>query len=545
MKKLNFTISLIILAGLLYPSSCLAQQKIQPQTPTKTPQEVKLDITQSHDEIILSLEDCIKLSMQKNYNIKIVTTQANRNKWAYYNSLTSFLPNAYYTYTGTVAGGDFLITGLGSLNANFTRHSNIFTAEWPIFTGFRRYYDAQAAKNTFNATKKSQDLTVQKTILITTQNYYNLLQSKLNILILKKALEQTDEQLKINQERFEAGVGTKFDVLRGEAESAAAKQLVIQAENAYILAKAQLAYTIGIDLFTNIIPDESTTTAKTLLNEKLSLEEIAQIAIKNKPDIDIARFNLLTAKAKRNSQFSPYLPIVSLKGDITNISQAGSSFQGNRDLAITVNWTGLTGMGLTHYTNIKSKNEEVKESKLLLENTTRGVEQNIINSYYNSITTKELITVAQKQVDSAKESVRLAMVRQGAGVGIYTDVITAQLRETESKISLLNAIIGYNVAQTQLLYDMGIISPANVIEGYTPQKEQTPQTPPPTKISPKKKKISNAENKAPQKKLADNGNNIVKTANPTINKPQEKTMFNINSDSKHSTIPIGQEVKNK
>ncbi|MCK7502891.1 MAG: TolC family protein [Desulfobacterales bacterium] len=117
-------------------------------------------------------------------------------------------------------------------------------------------------------------------------------------------------------------------------------------------------------------------------------------------------------------------------------------------------------------TAAKSLSAQVREAELRKTDIRRNIEQSIVNAFYSSISAKELVQSSYSQVASAQESLRLAMIRLEAGVGIYTDVINAQLTETQARINYLNSIIGYNIAQAQLLYDMGIISANSLLEGY-------------------------------------------------------------------------------
>lgn len=441
----------------------------QPAQNGKIPSVITLDIPK--DSVPITYEESLQIALKNNFDVKIIATQKERDKWTYYNSLSEFLPDISYNYTQTKLNGTFLIGGAVLIPINEQSISNGFTAQLPVFTGFRRYYDARYNKYNYQASKKRLDLTQEQVLLLTTVQYYTLLQNKLNIEILTKALEQTESQLKLNRQRFEAGVGTKFDVLRSEAEVAAASQNLISAENSMKLSQAQLANTLGINVFAPVIPLESDVATKTLFKDCFDLNKITEIAIKNKPDIEIAKLNIESARARKNSAYSTYLPTVTFQTSVNGSGNAISTLNQNNSVGFSVNWIGLQNMGLGGYTAIKALDAQLDEAKLRFSTTTRNLAQNLISSYYNVIDSKELIDAAGKQVTSADESLRLSVVRLESGVGIYTDVIAAQLTATQARINYLNAIIKYNIAQAQLLFDMGVISPNNLLEGIELQNE--------------------------------------------------------------------------
>ena len=468
-----------VIAAFLHINFCgfaYAEDKA-PQTASNSAQ-IKLCMDENQQPV--SLEEVLRATLNNNYNIKIVSTQKEQNRWTYYNTLTSFLPdfNGYFElarYNGSFFVGGVIPTTVisGGFPSTITTN-NIRTginAQWIGFNGFNRFFTASAARSVYRAAKRNLDLTVDQALLLATRQYYTLLQARLDTEIRQRALEETKAELLINQQRFNAGVGTKFDVLRAEAQVESAVQNLISSFNNYRLAQAQLAYIAGFDVFSPLAPCSLDVKELNLFKDCLDLDNIRKIALKNKPEIDIARFNVAAARASRNSGYSVYLPSVAVTTSVNGIGTEISNLSQNNIVALSLNWQGGRGLGLTGYTGIRALNEQVKASKLSLINTTRGVEQSIINSFYNILTSREIIKATRSQVISAEESLRLARVRLQAGVGIYTDVIAAQLTETQARINYLNSLISYNVSQVQLLYDMGIISADNILNGFDPKYE--------------------------------------------------------------------------
>lgn len=70
-----------------------------------------------------------------------------------------------------------------------------------------------------------------------------------------------------------------------------------------------------------------------------------------------------------------------------------------------------------------------------------------------------------RAVISSAEALRLARVRLANGVGTNIDVINAQRDFTTSLINKADAIIQFDIAQAQLLHDIGVISVDNLTSG--------------------------------------------------------------------------------
>ncbi|MBX9691979.1 MAG: TolC family protein, partial [Cyanobacteria bacterium] len=73
--------------------------------------------------------------------------------------------------------------------------------------------------------------------------------------------------------------------------------------------------------------------------------------------------------------------------------------------------------------------------------------------------------VATTEVMSAAEELRLARVRLANGVGTNIDVINAQRDFTSALANKADAIISFNIAQAQLLHDIGVISQNSLTTG--------------------------------------------------------------------------------
>ncbi len=431
--------------------------------------EIKLDLDPA--EVPITLEQCLRCAIHKNYDIRINNAAKEQEKWAFRKSLTEFLPDVGYEYIQRRLDGEILVGGVVPIETSQTSIRTMFEVRWLVFDGFRRYFDAKIAKQLYDISKLRLKFTKDEILLFTTSQYYKLLQDKLNIIILLKNLEQTQEQLEITKDRFEAGVGTKFDVLRSETEVFNSKQNLIEAFQRLKESQVNLANTLGIAVETPLMPVENEPKEKRLVLGELDIKRFIDKAIENRPDLKIARINVKTARTERNRVISEYLPSFNFFAE--------KGWQGERGLDIPdsgrLRGFRIIGfeirliferLGLRAYTNIRELNQNLKKFKFEAIKTQRDIIEFLLKSYYDTIAAKALIKATKKEVLSANESLRLSVVRLEAGVGIFTDVITAQLRATSSQIKHLSAIVDYNETQAQLLFDMGIIDIDTLLNGY-------------------------------------------------------------------------------
>ena len=87
------------------------------------------------------------------------------------------------------------------------------------------------------------------------------------------------------------------------------------------------------------------------------------------------------------------------------------------------------------------------------------------NAFVQVLDKEKNIEEASNETDSALEELRLAELRKLSGLGLNLDIITAQRDYTQAQVDKAQAIINFDIAQAQLVHDMGLISVDAVTSG--------------------------------------------------------------------------------
>ena len=123
------------------------------------------------------------------------------------------------------------------------------------------------------------------------------------------------------------------------------------------------------------------------------------------------------------------------------------------------------GMGVPTAATVGAQKAQARQALLRSNQTLIGVLQEVRDAYLTSETAERQIEVATKGVLSSAEELRLARVRLANGVGTNIDVINAQRDFTQALVTKADAIVVFNIAQAQLLRNMGLISVDNLTSG--------------------------------------------------------------------------------
>lgn len=415
-------------------------------------------------EYPITLEESLTMVLEKNFDVKIFTEKKNQNKWQFYESVTDWFPDIRYEYFLTRIQGTFLVGGVVPVQVIETPIESNFILNCNISA--RKYFRLKEALYEYRSQEKELEFTKDEIILRTARDYYDLLKAKLSIEILETNIGQIEEQLRINKRKLEAGVGTKFDVLRAEADLFTAEQQLIAAKNRFRLSQAKLANTLGVPVLIQLVPDNNDVFLNEVFQDCFALKHAKWIAMTNRPDLTAQQFNIEAARQRKNDGYSFYIPEIDVIGQLANQGTANDGFFPSRTLGFLASWNGLDNLGFKGFTQIKARKAKLREEQFKYINKVRKIEEDLVNAYFSTITSRDLIEATRQELKSARESRRLSVLRLESGVGTFIDVLQSQSAYTRARINNLRAIIDYKIQQAQLLFEMGVISANNILNGY-------------------------------------------------------------------------------
>lgn len=115
----------------------------------------------------------------------------------------------------------------------------------PIFTGFKVKYDVRQAQAALQAQDINLDQVGLNVTLDVWNGYYALESANGQLTVTADLLKTSDQNLEVALGRYQAGLGSILDVLTAQAAAATARQLRINAELGWQVARAQVVRAIG------------------------------------------------------------------------------------------------------------------------------------------------------------------------------------------------------------------------------------------------------------------------------------------------------------
>lgn len=139
-------------------------------------------------------------------------------------------------------------------------------------------------------------------------------------------------------------------------------------------------------------------------------------------------------------------------------------------IGVRVDWN-YPSLGVPTMASVMAAKALARQARLNSNQQLLNVLQQVRESYLLSQTAEREIEVTTKAVISATEELRLSRVRLANGVGTNIDVINAQRDFTTALVNKAQAIVQFNIAQAQLLHDIGLISCDTLTSGRLVTKD--------------------------------------------------------------------------
>jgi len=396
----------------------------------------------------MRIEEAIEIALKKNPDILDAAQRLSVTSGEMISVRSQIIPkmslSSNYGYTTTQVNTD-----------NFAGAPNVNNQAWNINLEFSQLlYDGGAAVSGIRAAIATEvgsyytlRQTIDKVISDVKINFFEVVLNRALIIANQQSVDLLAEQLKDQQNRYEAGTVPRFNVLQAEVALANAKPPLIQAENSYRISLYKLVRLLGMD-YPPGYPSEvpfNIVGKLDYLPRTIKSDDSIRIAVARNPGLKAQRQTILSDVAKVNQQFAGYLPNVNATARQTNESNLLS----NSLFDLDSGWFfGLEGKwavwdGLLTYGNVKQAKAKMEQSKINYDNGVRVVILEVQQAISNLLEARETVDSQKASVVQGVEALRLAQERLDAGAGTQLDVLNQQVSLLQSQTFLLQAYYNY------------------------------------------------------------------------------------------------------
>jgi outer membrane protein TolC len=288
---------------------------------------------------------------------------------------------------------------------------------------------------------------VDQTIATVKTQFYQVIVNRELIVVQEESVNLLENQLKDQQNRFEAGTVPRFNVLQAQVQLYNQIPQLIAARNNYRISVLQLAKTLGLDFnpARGIATPLRVSGDLTYIPRKIDLLAAIEEGKRNRPFLKQQRANVLNQIEQVHVAIGSWLPNVNANGGGEWLSEDVNSSFGD----VSKGWlTTVTGSwpifdsGMA-WGKIQQQRAILSQQEITYDDDVRQVELEIQQAASNLLQNRELIQATEKNQETAEEAVRLAKARLDAGAGTQLDVLNAQVQLTTAQSTYLQALFGY------------------------------------------------------------------------------------------------------
>lgn len=404
---------------------------------------------------MLTVEEAIKIGLEKNYSVIIVKNQENIAK------AQNNAGNAGLSPTVSLNGNlnlarlnsyqEFNTGATQERNGAYTNNTGAsLNVSWNVFDGLRMF----AVKKRLNLNEELSAIQLKQqmenTVYDIIVTYYNIVKVKELIKAAKQNLQLYEERRKIAEMRLEIGSDSKVEVLLSRSDENKARSAIIQLELELLTAKTQLN-----TLLSRTADTDYTTSDSIKVNYNPDLEDLKKNVIQGNSALLIAKQNELIFAQDVKEARSLSLPSVFVNGGYTltrNQSQAGIIFlnrQEGLNGALSATWNIFTGNRNSRL--VKERSIMALNQRYVSEQTHLQVDGLVYVTYQAYLLNKKITDMELQNLSDSKEVQVVSLERYKIGKANLLETIETQKNLEDAQVRYINALYAIKVAEAELL----------------------------------------------------------------------------------------------
>jgi outer membrane protein TolC len=280
--------------------------------------------------------------------------------------------------------------------------------------------------------------------------YLNILLARASLLVQEEAVRQAEATLKDARARLAGGVADPDDVLRAEVQLSESRDGVVRAQEAKVVAVAQLNNAMGRNA---ALPLEIIELAPPVLDARPSLAKSLESAATLRPEIGFARQGVVAAQEGIVAAKAAFRPNIYVRG-------ATGEVVGNNIVPGWQNGIGLhveiplyTGGRLSG--DLRAAEAEVSAALADAQTIVDRVSLEVTQAFQGEVTADQRLELSRTAVVEAQENLRLVRVKYRNGNATPTDIVDAETTLTRSQQRLKSTLYTYFAALARLDYAVG------------------------------------------------------------------------------------------
>jgi len=411
----------------------------------------------------LSLDDCLKLAMSKNQDLKIGDKQLQSAREGIRSSYSSMLPSVSLTSSATHSAQgptEYVYKNItftsGDTATNY--FSTAVSVDQTIYNGNKIRNSIKLAKGTVENYQIELNRTQQSIVENVTEKFYTVLKAQELLKVYEMTLKNSQEQLKKTEEMFKIGQVAKKDLFKSQVREGNDRLSIIQQKSALNSAMSDLKVAIGV------APDYGLEVFESAYQKPAVIDRFAaeKKALDNNAEMKALRLkksnSYLNYKIARGDLFPAVYGSFSYTRGGSEFSRSYSEFDKWWDTSLSLYISYPIFEGFSRKANIQQKLIDFKLYDDQIEKKKLEIVSQIESLILTINTYMEMIDVNEMNIQSAQEDLRLAQEMYRLNSATILDVLDAQVALTQAQGDLITTKYDAKIAEVRLAYLMGTLN---------------------------------------------------------------------------------------
>ncbi len=365
-----------------------------------------------------SLDDCINYALEKNIQLQqnkislqesevdVKTAKAALFPSLSFNTGQNVVNRPYQQNSATVSGTEII----SSNNKTTYNGSYSLNAQWTLWNGGQRLNNIKQQKKNQEIAELSVAETENTLKEEITKLFLQILYADESVNINKGTLEVSKATYERAKELFDQGSISKADLAQLESQVGNDEYQLVTSESSLRNYKLQLKQMLELDGTTEMELELPVLDDAKVMQLLPNQEEVYQIALSNRPEIQSSKLSIDNAKLAISSAKSGYFPTISLSASTS--SMTNNSSQNNWAQQMKYGWNNMIGLNISVpiFNNRQTKSAVEKaqfqynSSLLNLQDKQKGLYTDIETIWLDALNAQQQYAAAEVKLKSSQTS---------------------------------------------------------------------------------------------------------------------------------------------
>ncbi len=419
---------------------------------------------------LLTLGRAVEIALELNPTVRQAQNNLEREQAAVLSSYGNFLPSVSISsdWRGNT-GESFLPDGQKLPSTSVRSFSSSLGASMTVFDGFSNTSTLNQASSNAISSEYGLSRTRQNVVYQTRRLFYEVLRTRRLLEVAESSLKYNQQQLERVQETARLGSASLVNVYQQQSQVGQDEVRLVQAQNDYDNARANLVAFIGLDVTeTYTIEDSTIPTELTQLNaamEKSTMQEfrrLVETALGSRLDYQASKENYHAAESGVTIARSGYYPRITastgygLSGNNRVISEF-DDFKNTRSFSWGLSFTFPIFSGFRTNQTEQAALVAKKNSEVTLQDTERKIQVELRSALLQLEFAEKNYDAAVKSLQYQEQNLKVNQEKYNVGSGTILDLLFAQNNYNSALTSKINAVYQYLSAKSNLELALGSI----------------------------------------------------------------------------------------